>query len=196
MASTPSSMPALGMPAAAFVLPDTVSGRLLSLDQLRSGKATVVMFLSNHCPYVKHVQEGLVRLAHDYRLRGVSFVAISSSDSETYPEDSPERMRLVAQRQGFPFPYLYDESQEVAHAYQAACTPDFFVFDAQLRLAYRGRLDESRPGSGVPVTGKDLRAALNAMLAGKPVSEDQQPSLGCSIKWQHEAPVTPGSLMV
>jgi peroxiredoxin len=188
MALTPSSMPALGMPAADFTLPDTVSDRRLGLGQLKSGKATVVMFLSNHCPYVKHVLEGLVRLAHDYRSKGVSFIAIGCSDTQTYPEDSPERMRLLAQRQGFPFPYLYDESQEVARAYQAACTPDFFVFDAQLHLAYRGRLDDSRPGNGVPVTGRDLRGALNALLVGRAVSEDQQPSLGCSIKWREEAP--------
>jgi len=188
MALTPSSMPALGMPAADFMLPDTVSDRRLGLAQLKSGKATVVMFLSNHCPYVKHVLEGLVRLAHDYRSKGVSFIAIGCSDTETYPEDSPERMRLLAQRQGFPFPYLYDESQEVARAYQAACTPDFFVFDAQLHLAYRGRLDDSRPGNGVPVTGRDLRGALNALLAGRAVSQDQQPSLGCCIKWREEAP--------
>ena len=188
MALTPSSMPALGMPAADFVLPDTVSEKLLSLKQLGSARATVVMFLSNHCPYVKHVLEGLVRLGHDYRSKGVSYIAIGCSDTQTYPEDSPERMRLLAQRQGFPFPYLYDESQEVARAYQAACTPDFFVFDAQLHLAYRGRLDDSRPGNGVPVSGRDLRAALNALLAGRAVSEDQQPSVGCSIKWREAAP--------
>lgn len=189
MALTPSSMPPLGLCAPAFELPDTLSGCALSLDRLKSDKATVVMFLSNHCPYVRHVLEGLVRLAHDYRPKGVAFVAISSSDCETYPEDSPERMRLVAQRHGFPFPYLYDEAQDVARAYQAACTPDFFVFDGQLRLTYRGRLDEARPGSPLPVTGKDLRQALNALLAGKPLGEDQQPSLGCSIKWRDDAPV-------
>lgn len=187
MALTPSSMPPLGLAAPAFSLPDTVSDCVLSLDRLKSGKATVIMFLSNHCPYVKHVLEGLVKLAYDYRAKGAAFIAISSSDADTYPEDSPDRMRVLAQRQGFPFPYLYDETQEVARACQAACTPDFFVYDAQLRLAYRGRLDESRPGSPVPVTGRDLRLALNEVLAGRPVSAEQLPSLGCSIKWRDDA---------
>ena len=184
MALTPSSMPELGLSAPAFVLTDTVSDSPRSLNQLRSDKATAIMFLSNHCPYVKHVLDGLVRLALDYRPKGVSFIAISSSDSETYPEDAPERMKRVALQHGFPFPYLYDESQEVARAYQAACTPDFFVFDGQLRLAYRGRLDDARPESAVPVTGRDLRAVLNALLAGKPVSGEQLPSVGCNIKWR------------
>lgn len=184
MALTPSTMPVLGISAPAFELADTISGQRLSLEQIQGAKATVVMFLSNHCPCVRHIQEALVRLALDYRGKGVGFAAICSSDVETYPEDSPDRMRVVAQRLGFPFPYLYDETQNVARAHEAACTPDFFVFDAQLRLAYRGQFDDSRPGNGLPVNGRDLRVALNALLAGTPVSAEQKPSTGCGIKWR------------
>jgi len=184
MARTPSTMLPLGTRAPQFTLPDTVSGRTLSLAQLMSDKATVVMFICNHCPYVKHVQAELVRLARDYLPRGVAFIAISSNDAQDYPEDAPDRMRDVAQRLGYPFPYLYDESQAVARAYQAACTPDFYVFDRELACVYRGQLDDSRPGSGVPVTGADLRAALDAVLAGRPVAADQKPSVGCNIKWK------------
>jgi thiol-disulfide isomerase/thioredoxin len=142
------------------------------------------MFICNHCPFVKHVQEELVRVANDYQDHGVSFVAISANDVDAYPADSPQNMKAVAQRLGYPFPYLYDESQDVARAYQAACTPDFYVFDRDLSLVYRGQLDGSRPGNGIPVTGRDLRAALDALLAGKPVSPDQRPSIGCNIKWK------------
>lgn len=175
---------ALGFTAPDFLLPDTVSGRKMDLGQLRGAKATVVMFLCNHCPYVKHVNAELVRLANDYMPQGVGFVAISSNDVERYPDDHPDLMRETAGREGYPFPYLYDESQEVARAYDAACTPDFSVFDAGLKCVYRGQLDDSRPNSGIPVTGKDLRAVLDAVLAGKSVPETQYPSLGCSIKWK------------
>jgi peroxiredoxin len=174
----------LGTAAPAFTLPDTVSGRSLSLEQLKSGRATVLMFICNHCPFVKHVLDELVRLGRDYQPRGVAFSAISSNDAAHYPDDAPDKMKQLAAERGFPFPYLYDESQAVARAYQAACTPDFYVFDPALRLAYRGQLDESRPGNGKPVNGADIRAALDALLAGKPVNPAQKPSLGCNVKWK------------
>ncbi len=184
MAFTESKMIELGTKAPDFKLPDTVSGKKLSFSDIRSDKATVVMFTCNHCPYVLHVNPELVRLARDYQDKGVSFVAISSNDVDRYPDDSPEKMTELAKEVGYPFPYLYDETQEVAKAYDAACTPDFYVFDGDDKLAYRGRLDESRPNSGKPLTGKDLRAALDAVLAGKPVPEPQYPSGGCGIKWK------------
>lgn len=184
MAFTESKMIELGTKAPDFKLPDTVSGEKLSFSNIRSDKATVVMFTCNHCPYVLHVNPELVRLAKDYQEKGVSFVAISSNDVDRYPDDSPEKMTELAKEVGYPFPYLYDETQEVAKAYDAACTPDFYVFDGHDKLAYRGRLDESRPNSGKPLTGKDLRAALDAVLAGKPVPEPQYPSGGCGIKWK------------
>lgn len=174
----------LGAVAPDFTLPDTVSGKLYSLSELRSDKATLIMFICNHCPFVQHIQPELVRLGNDYLPKGVSIVAISSNDIEAYPEDAPEKMREVALRLGYRFPYLYDETQAVAKAYQAACTPDFFLFDGTLRLVYRGQLDDSRPGNGIPVTGKDLRAALNALLEGRPVPTEQKPSVGCNIKWK------------
>ena len=173
----------LGTVAPAFRLPDTVSGRELSLDELASDKGTVIMFLCNHCPYVKHINRGLVEVATEYSSRGIAFVAISSNDVERYPDDSPERMKEVAQQEGYPFPYLYDESQQVARAYGAACTPDLYLFDGERRLVYRGQFDDSRPSSDTPVTGRDLRAALDAVLAGLPVSTEQTPSIGCGIKW-------------
>ena len=184
MALTESNMLSLGTQAPDFTLPDTVSGKTVSLSDIRPDKAIVVMFLCNHCPYVIHINPGIVRLAKEYQEKGVSFVAISSNDVNKYPQDGPEEMKKHAARVGYPFPYLYDESQDVARAYAAACTPDFYVFDGKLRLAYRGRLDGSRPGSGIPLTGKDLRAALDAVLAGKPVAEQQYPSAGCNIKWK------------
>lgn len=187
MALTPSSMLPLGTPAPDFSLPDTVGGATRSLAQLRGGNGTVVMFICNHCPYVKHVQHELVRVANDYRPRGIAFVAISSNDAKSYPEDAPERMKQEAQRLRYPFPYLYDESQAVAKAYRAACTPDLYLFDADLKCAYRGQLDDSRPGNNVPVTGRDLRAALDALLAGGKPGPDQKPSVGCNIKWRRDA---------
>jgi len=186
MAVTPTGMPAMGMPAPAFELVDTLTGQPRSLEHLKGARATVVMFLSNYCLHVRHIQEALVRLALDYRGKGVGFVAICSSDAETYPEDSPDRMRTVGERLGFPFPYLYDESQDVARAYEAACTPDFFVFDGALRLAYRGQFDDSRPGNGAPVNGRDLRLVLNALLAGTPVGSAQKPSAGSEIRWRED----------
>ncbi len=184
MAQTPSNMLPLGTVASDFNLHDTVSGKMLSLTDLKSNITTVIMFICNHCPYVKHVQHELVRLARDYQARGVSFIAISSNDIVAYPEDSPERMKEVAQQAGYTFPYLFDETQEVAKAYQAACTPDFYIFDGELRCMYRGQLDDSRPKNNVPVTGKDLRAGLENILEGKPVSVEQKPSIGCNIKWK------------
>lgn len=184
MARTESTMLALGTAAPDFSLPDTVSGKTLMLNDLKGTKATVVMFICNHCPFVKHVNTGLVQLAKDYEAKGIGFVAISSNDVANYPDDSPEKMKENAAEQGFTFPYLYDESQEVAKAYDAACTPDFYVFDEDLKLVYRGQLDDSRPGNGIPVTGSDIRAALDAILTGVAVPEKQKPSIGCNIKWK------------
>lgn len=184
MTTVPSNMLPLGTKAPVFALLDVVSGKQLSLTSLQSGKATVMMFICNHCPYVKHVNKGLVELAHDYQAREVAFVAISANDIIAYPEDGPERMKVVAREQGYSFPYLYDADQTVAKAYQAACTPDFYVFDGSLMLVYRGQLDGSRPRNDIPVTGADIRAALEAVLAGQPVSPEQRPSIGCNIKWK------------
>lgn len=184
MAFTESNMLPIGTIAPYFELPDTVSGKTLSLDQLQSDQATVIMFLCNHCPYVIHVNPEIIRLSKEYQSKGVAFIAISSNDVTKYPEDGPDKMKEVAERLGYPFPYLYDESQEVARAYDAACTPDIYVFDSDLKLAYRGRLDESRPKNDKPLTGKDLRAAIDAVLAGRTPDPIQYPSGGCNIKWK------------
>jgi peroxiredoxin len=184
MAATPSNMTPLGAPAPPFALPDTVSGRVVSLAELRSAHATVVLFICNHCPFVKLVQDQLAQLARDYQPRGVAFAAISANDAASYPDDGPEAIKALAERLGFTFPYLYDETQEVARAYQAACTPDIFIYDGDLKLAYRGQLDDARPGNGLPVTGRDVRQALDALLAGQPVDPNQRPSIGCNIKWK------------
>jgi thiol-disulfide isomerase/thioredoxin len=184
MVATPSNMLSLGTSAPDFNLPDTVSDQMISLNEVKSKRATVIMFICNHCPFVKHVNAQLVQLAKDYQPNGVTFVAISSNDVENYPEDSPEKMKQYAKNLGYPFPYLYDESQNVAKAYKAACTPDFFIFDRDLKLVYRGQLDDSRPQSEIPVTGADIRTALDNLLAGKPVDPNQKPSLGCNIKWK------------
>ena len=173
----------LGTEAPNFHIKDTVSNNYYSLDDLKSDQATVIMFICNHCPYVIHVNPELVRIANEYRNKGVSFIAISSNDVETHPEDSPDKMSLVAKVLRFPFPYLYDKHQEVAKAYDAACTPDFYVFDGNLKLAYRGRLDDSRPGNGTALTGEDLRGAIDAVLNGISI-EKQYPSMGCNIKWK------------
>jgi peroxiredoxin len=173
----------LGTPAPDFHLPDG-TGRLVARDDFATSPALLVMFLCNHCPYVKHVAEEVVRLSAEYQARGVGIVAISSNDVAQVPEDGPARMAEVAAAMDFTVPYLYDETQEVAKAYRAACTPDFFVFDAGRRLAYRGQLDGARPANDVPIDGRDLRAALDAILAGSPVPEPQLPSLGCNIKWK------------
>ncbi len=172
-----------GSRAPAFRLPDT-GGRTVSLDDVPEGKPLLVAFLCNHCPFVKHVLDGFVGLAGEYGRQGVRVVAISSNDAAAYPEDSPEKMAGLAREKALPFPYLYDESQEVARAYGASCTPDFFLFDGDRRLFYRGRLDGSRPGNGVPVTGEDLSGAVRRVLAGEPPPTEQQPSLGCNIKWK------------
>jgi peroxiredoxin len=184
MAFTESNMLPLGTAAPDFKLPDTVSGKRLSLHQIAGEKATVVVFSCNHCPYVLHVNPEMVRVANDYLPKGVGFVAISANDAEEYPADAPGKMRELAAEAGYPFPYLYDESQAVARAYDAACTPDFYVFDKDLLLAYRGRLDDSRPNTGRPLTGSDLRAALDAVLAGEAPVAKQYPSGGCNIKWK------------
>lgn len=184
MAATPSTMMPLGTLAPAFELHDTISGNKLSLEQLKGDKATLVMFICNHCPYVLHINDELVRIAKEYQPKGVSFIAISSNDVENYPQDSPELMKVQAEKVGYTFPYLFDESQDVARAYDAACTPDLFLFDDSLKCVYRGQLDDSRPKNDLPVTGKDLRVALEALLAGNEISEDQIPSIGCNIKWK------------
>ncbi|MEN9225402.1 MAG: thioredoxin family protein [Thermostichus sp. HHBFW_bins_43] len=185
MARTPSTMLALETQAPDFSLPDVVTGKTISLASFDDKPALLVMFICEHCPYVKHVQEELARLGRDYGNRGVGIVAISANDAEKYPDDRPENLKKMAETLGFTFPFCYDESQEVAKAYTAACTPDFFLFNADRKLVYRGQLDDSRPSlPDVPVTGKDLRAALDNLLAGKPIDPDQKPSLGCNIKWK------------
>jgi thiol-disulfide isomerase/thioredoxin len=184
MAATPSTMVPLGSPAPSFSLPDTVSGRTVTLDHAAGATALVVMFICNHCPFVKHIRAQVAQLVRDYTPRGVSFLAISSNDADKYPDDSPAKMKEEAAAAGYSFPYLYDETQQVARSFRAACTPDFFVYDASRTLAYRGQLDDSRPKNDTPVTGRDLRAALDALLAARPVNPDQRPSIGCNIKWK------------
>jgi len=174
----------LGTKAPDFTLPDTVSGNTLSLNDLASDKATVIMFLCNHCPYVIHVNPEIARVVADYKSKGVSFIGISSNDVENYPRDSPELMKKMAAEVPYDFPYLYDESQYTAKDYDAACTPDFYVFDGEMTLVYRGRIDGSRKGNDVPLTGEDLRAAIDAVLAGEQVNDRQYPSGGCNIKWK------------
>jgi peroxiredoxin len=183
MAATPSTMLPLGTPAPDFSLPD-LDGRTVSRAEFAGAPALLVMFICNHCPYVQHVEAELGRIGREYGARGAAIVAISSNDVAQYPDDGPADMRRQAERAGFSFPYLYDETQDVARAYQAACTPDFFLFDGAGRLVYRGQLDGSRPKNDVPVTGADLRAALDAVLAGQPVPDDQRPSIGCNVKWK------------
>lgn len=183
MALTPSTMVELGNPAPAFNLPDT-EGVMVSLEDFAGKKALLVMFICNHCPYVKHLKKELSSLSAELIGREVGVVAINSNDVENYPEDSPEKMKRDKQAFGYPFPYLFDESQSVAKAYDAACTPDFFLYDQKGKLAYRGQFDDSRPGNGIPVTGKDLLQAVDCVLAGKAVQTDQKPSVGCNIKWK------------
>ncbi|HSW69347.1 MAG TPA: thioredoxin family protein [Gammaproteobacteria bacterium] len=184
MAITPSSMLPLGTKAPHFNLPDVQSEKSVSLDQLKANAATVIMFICNHCPYVKHIQTRLVEVANKYQNPNVHFVAINSNDVTQYPTDSPENMRKEAETHHYPFPYLFDETQTIAKAYQAACTPDFYIFDKNLLCVYRGRFDGSTPGNDTPVTGKDLSDALDALLQNKQISPDQKPSLGCNIKWK------------
>jgi peroxiredoxin len=184
MVRTASTMKELETKAPDFSLPDVVSGRTVSLRDFEGRKALLVMFICRHCPYVKHVQEELARLGRDYQGHDVGIVAISSNDAEEHPEDAPASLKEMAAELGFTFPFCYDESQETAKAYSAACTPDFYIFDQSKKLVYRGQLDDSRPGNGKPVTGSDLRAALDATIDGKPVETDQKASLGCNIKWK------------
>lgn len=189
MPAVSSRMISLGSPLPSFTLPDVVTGEQVTEERLRRAAVSVVAFLCNHCPYVIHAQPELVRLGRDFAAQGVAMVAVSSNDAVTHPEDGPVPMAALARRLGFEFPYLYDESQAVARAFEAACTPDFFVFDQEARLAYRGQLDGSRPGNGRPLTGADLRAAVDALRRGERPVADQRPSLGCSLKWRAgEAP--------
>ncbi len=174
----------LGTVAPNFELKDVVTGQNRSLKQLAGEHGLLVMFICRHCPFVQHIQEELAKLGRDYANKGLGIVAISSNDADTYPDDAPPSLKQQADQMGFTFPYLFDETQEVAKAYQAVCTPDFFVFDKSLALVYRGQLDDSRPGNDVPVTGRDLRRALDALLAGEPIPAEQRPSLGCNIKWK------------
>jgi peroxiredoxin len=183
MALTPSTMLSLGTTAPDFTLPDT-NGKTVSLADFKDKPALLVMFICNHCPYVKHIRTGLAQLARDYLSRGVGIVGINSNDVENYPDDSPAKMKEEVKSAGYLFPYLYDELQAVAKTYRAACTPDIYLFDKGRKLVYRGQFDDSRPGNGIPVTGKDLRAALDAALAGKPISPNQKASMGCNIKWK------------
>lgn len=184
MSRTPSNMLPLGTLAPDFSLMEPLRGRPLGLSGVRGPLGTLVMFICNHCPYVQRVNAELVRLAPECQGQGIGVVAISANDARSYPEDAPPRMAETAQALAYPFPYLYDETQQVARAYDAACTPDFFLFDAGLKLVYRGRLDDSTPGNGRPVTGADLRAAINALCAGQVPRADQLPSVGCNIKWK------------
>jgi peroxiredoxin len=183
MALTPSTMLPLGTVAPDFRLPDT-NGNIVTLADFKDRTALLVVFMCNHCPYVVHIRAGLAQLARDYTPKNVGIAGISSNDVKNYPDDSPARMKEEAKTAGYIFPYLYDESQAVAKAYHAACTPDIYLFDQGRKLVYRGQFDDSRPGNGVPVTGKDLRAALDALLAHRPISENQKASMGCNIKWK------------
>jgi len=187
MVMVSSTMLELGTPAPDFALPDVVSGDTISLDTFAGKPALVVMFICQHCPFVKHVQDELARLGHDYAPQNVGILAVSANSVQTHPQDAPEHLKAMAETLHFNFPYCYDETQEMTKAYTAACTPDFFVFDGDRKLAYRGQLDDSRPGNDVPVTGKDLRDAIDTVLAGNPLSPEQKPSIGCNIKW------TPGN---
>ena len=183
MARTPSTMAALGSAAPDFSLPEPLRGRLVQRSGF-SGQPLLVLYTCNHCPFVLHILDELVRVLNHYRAQGLAVVAINANDVTRYPDDAPDQMAQLAQRSGFAFPYLYDETQAVAQAYQAACTPDFFLHDAAHRLVYRGQFDDARPGNGVPVTGQDLRAAIDAVLAGRAPAAEQRPSLGCNIKWK------------
>lgn len=184
MANTPSNMMPLGLKAPHFSLLDTVSGNTLSLNDLKGTKGTVIMFICNHCPFVIHINAELVNIANEYMKKNIGFIAISSNDAVNYPQDGPDKMKTHAKKKQYPFPYLYDETQDVAKVYNAACTPDLYVFDSNLKLTYRGQLDDSRPGNGLPVTGHDLRHALDCLIKGKENTSTQKPSIGCNIKWK------------
>lgn len=184
MARVHSTMVALGKKAPDFLLPDSVSGKNISLEEVRGELATIVMFICNHCPFVLHVNKELIQLANDYKNKGIGFVAISANDIITHPQDAPEKMKEVAMQLQYPFPYLFDETQDTAKAYDAACTPDFFIYNKNLELVYRGQLDDSRPGNGIPVTGKDIRQALDCLINKQPIPVEQKASIGCNIKWK------------
>jgi len=183
MAVIASTMLPLGTSAPYFNLPDT-QDRLVSIDDFKHSKALLVVFMCNHCPFVKHILKDFVKLVKEYQPKGVAVVGINSNDVESFPEDSPSMMKKLVKEMDFTFPYLYDENQEVAKKYRAACTPDFFLFDGERKLVYRGQMDDSRPGNNIPITGSDLRAAINAVLTGNQVSKRQKPSMGCNIKWK------------
>ncbi len=183
MARTPSNMLPLGTEAPDFKLFDTVSEQIMGLAELKGLKGTVVMFICNHCPFVIHVNPEISKLAKEYQKKGIAFIAISSNDVNNYPQDAPHLMKKVAKNENYTFPYLYDETQEAAKAYDAACTPDFYLFNADLALVYRGQLDDSRPGNGIPLSGRDLRNAMDALLEEREINSNQKPSIGCNIKW-------------
>ncbi|MBU2899736.1 thioredoxin family protein [Maribacter sp. 6B07] len=184
MARTESNMLALGTVAPEFSLMDTVSEKTMNLHAMNGEVGTLIMFICNHCPFVIHVNPEIVKMAKEFQSKGIQFIAISSNDVEKYPEDAPHFMRIKAKAENYTFPYLYDEDQTVAKAYDAACTPDFFLFDNELKLVYRGQLDDSRPGNGLPLTGIDLRNAMENLIKGKEISAIQKPSIGCNIKWK------------
>ena len=184
MARTYSNIFRKGASAPYFTLPDVISGKILSLSDVRGEKGTVISFICNHCAFVLHINEELVRLGNEYKVKGIGFAAISSNDVEKYPQDAPDLMKAQAEKLGYSFPYLYDETQEVALLYDAACTPDLYVFDVDLKAVYHGQLDDSRPGNGIPVTGESMRAVLDAVVAGKPYLGPEKPSIGCNIKWK------------
>lgn len=184
MAKTPSNTMEIGTVAPNFSLPDTVSDKIISLQEAKGEKGTLILFICNHCPFVIHINPLLVSLANEYQAKGIRFIAISSNDVENYPQDAPDLMKIHAKENNYSFPYLYDASQEVAKAYDAACTPDVFLFDKNLKSFYHGQLDNSRPGNGLPVTGEDIRAAMDNLLIGKPHSTEVKPSIGCNIKWK------------
>ena len=184
MARTPSNMLPLGTVAPEFSLTDTVTEKTLNLHSIKGEKGAVIMFICNHCPFVKHVNPEIVKLAREYQSKGIGFIAISSNDVDNYPQDAPHLMKKTAKEEGYTFPYLYDETQEVAKAYDAACTPDFYLFNEDLELVYRGQLDDSRPENGIPLTGLDLRNAIDALLNGRVINPIQKPSIGCNIKWK------------
>jgi len=186
MSLTPSNMIDLRTKAPDFRLLNVKNNQFVNLSEIKGKHGTVIMFICNHCPFVKHVNDELVRLSNDYKVTGFGFAAISSNDVENYPQDHPDKMAEVADELNYPFPYLYDETQEVAKAYQAACTPDFYVFDENLELFYRGQLDDSRPKNGLPLTGRNLREALDALLNNQEVPKVQKPSIGCNIKWKYD----------
>ena len=184
MARTYSEMITLGLKIPPFTLPDTVSEEYISVENIKGINGTLIMFICNHCPFVVHVNEQLVKLATDYKDKGIGFLAISSNDVLTHPGDAPDKMKAVAEQLKYPFPYCYDESQEVARAFGAACTPDFFIYDNDNKLVYRGQLDDSRPGNGIPVTGKNIRQAFDSLIRNEKISTEQRPSIGCNIKWK------------